>query len=115
MPSLPRGTQRSNLPDQKTTQARLDPQVASSTARAVGDLADKVNAASETFLKLDIANQVSEAKIKTADAIAQFNDEIMDNPDAWEKEGLVADRLEQIGAEAGSGLSYAAAQDTFKS
>jgi len=113
MPELPRYQDKNTLPDAKPVQAKIDPKTASSVARAGADLAGKASAGIEQFAKLEMANQNSEAKIKTAEGVAKLNEDIQNDPEAWDSI-KVQDRLSEIENEASEGISYVQGQNDFK-
>ena len=112
MPELPRYSQKSTLPDSRSTGAQVDVNQTTRVTRAAGDAVQKIGAANEMFMKLKMANEVSEAKIRSAQKMGEMQIDIDQNPQDWTPE-KVSGRLTEIGTESSSGFSFQAGKDSF--
>ena len=112
MPILPRYSQKSTLPDAQSTGAQVDVQQSTRVQRAGSEVIQQVSAANEMFMKLKMANEVSEAKIQSAQKMGEMQMDVDENPQDWTPE-RVKSRLSEIGNEANSGFSFQEGQNSF--
>lgn len=112
MPELPRYQDRNNLPDTRSAQAQTDVSQATRVSRAAEEATQRVQAASVAFMKLDMANETTTAKVKAAQGISTMSQDIEQNPGDWTPE-RVQETLREIEADASAGFTYQEARDQF--
>jgi len=112
MPDLPRYQQRGTLPEQKTSMASKDIKTESSVSTAVGTLADKVAVGMEQFAKIKMANEESTAKIRAAEGIAKFNEDLTNNPTKYTPQEIT-NQLTDIGMSASEGMTFEIGKNEF--